>query len=43
MIAAQPSGIFGVFPPRRLVPPKLRAFLDFSQKWFGKPPYWDPG
>jgi hypothetical protein len=24
------------------VPPKVRAFLDFAQKRFGKPPYWDP-
>ena len=42
MIATTPSGIFGVFPPHRMVPPKVRAFLDFAQKRFGKPPYWDP-
>ncbi len=42
MIATKPSGIFGVFPPHRMVPPKVRAFLDFAQKRFGKPPYWDP-
>jgi hypothetical protein len=29
------------FPPHRMVPPKVRAFLDFAQKRFGKPPYWD--
>jgi hypothetical protein len=42
MIATPPGGIFGVFPPHRMVPPKVRAFLDFAQKRFGKPPYWDP-
>jgi DNA-binding transcriptional LysR family regulator len=42
MIATKPSGVFGVFPPHRMVPPKVRAFLDFAQKRFGKPPYWDP-
>jgi DNA-binding transcriptional LysR family regulator len=42
MIATKPSGIFGLFPPHRMVPPKVRAFLDFAQKRFGKPPYWDP-
>jgi DNA-binding transcriptional LysR family regulator len=42
MIATKPGGIFGLFPPHRMVPPKVRAFLDFAQKRFGKPPYWDP-
>src|SRR5258707_354795 len=42
MIVTKQSGIFGVFPPHRMVPPKVRAFLDFAQKRFGKPPYWDP-
>jgi DNA-binding transcriptional LysR family regulator len=42
MIATKPSGIYGVYPPHRMVPPKVRAFLDFAQKRFGKPPYWDP-
>jgi len=41
-IAPKPGGIYGVFPPHRMVPPKVRAFLDFAQKRFGKPPYWDP-
>jgi DNA-binding transcriptional LysR family regulator len=42
MIATKPGGVFGLFPPHRMVPPKVRAFLDFAQKRFGKPPYWDP-
>jgi DNA-binding transcriptional LysR family regulator len=41
-ITTAPSGVFGVYPPRRTVPPKVRAFLDFIQQRFGKPPYWDP-
>ncbi len=41
-ISPRPSGIFGIYPPHRMVPPKVRAFLDFTQKRFGKPPYWDP-
>ncbi len=41
-ISRRPSGIFGIYPPHRMVPPKVRAFLDFAQKRFGKPPYWDP-
>jgi DNA-binding transcriptional LysR family regulator len=42
MINTKPGGIFGIFPPHHLVPPKVRAFLDFAQKRFGRPPYWDP-
>jgi DNA-binding transcriptional LysR family regulator len=42
MITTKPGGIFGLFPPHRMVPPKVRAFLDFAQQRFGKPPYWDP-
>ncbi|AHJ62632.1 Transcriptional regulator, LysR family [Granulibacter bethesdensis] len=41
MIATQPSGIFGLYPPHRQVPPKIRAFLDFLQTRFGRPPYWE--
>jgi DNA-binding transcriptional LysR family regulator len=41
-ISPKPSGIFGVYPPHRMVPPKVKAFLGFAQKRFGKPPYWDP-
>lgn len=42
MISTKPGGIYGIFPPHRMVPPKVRAFLDFAQKRFGKPPHWDP-
>ena len=41
MIATQPSGIFGLYPPHRAVPQKVRAFLDFLQQRFGRTPYWE--
>ena len=33
--------IWGVYPPNRVVAPKVKVFLDFVQKKFGAPPYWD--
>jgi len=33
--------IWGVYPPKRVVSPKVKAFLAFVEKRFGKPPYWD--
>ncbi len=42
-IATQPSGIFGLYPPHRAVPRKVRVFLDFLQKKFGRTPYWEKG
>jgi len=42
MIAPGPErAIWGVYPPKRTVSPKVRAFLDFIAQRFGKPPYWD--
>jgi len=35
--------IWGVYPPKKTVSPKVRAFLDFLATRFGKPPYWDCG
>lgn len=43
MIATRPSGIFGLYPPHRAVPSKVRAFLDFLQRKFGRTPYWEAG
>jgi DNA-binding transcriptional LysR family regulator len=43
MIATQPSGIFGLYPPHRIVPSKVRVFLDFLQHKFGRNPYWEAG
>ncbi len=33
--------IWGVYPPKKVVSPKVRAFLDFIARRFGTPPYWD--
>jgi DNA-binding transcriptional LysR family regulator len=33
--------IWGVYPPKKTVSPKVRAFLTFFSERFGKPPYWD--
>jgi DNA-binding transcriptional LysR family regulator len=42
LIAPGPDrGIWGVYPPKKVVAPKVRAFLAFLHWRFGKPPYWD--
>jgi DNA-binding transcriptional LysR family regulator len=33
--------IWGVYPPKKTVSPKVRAFLTFVAERFGTPPYWD--
>jgi DNA-binding transcriptional LysR family regulator len=33
--------IWGVYPPKKVVAPKVRVFLDFLHRRFGDPPYWD--
>lgn len=33
--------IWGVYPPKKTVSPKVRRFVDFISKRYGKPPYWD--
>ena len=33
--------IWGVYPPKKVVSPKVRAFLAFIEKRFGQPAYWD--
>lgn len=33
--------IWGVYPPKKVVSPKVRAFLSFIEQRFGHPPYWD--
>jgi DNA-binding transcriptional LysR family regulator len=40
-IAQDSRAIWGVYPPKKVVSPKVRAFLDFLEKRFGRPPYWD--
>ncbi len=44
LIAPGPErAIWGVYPPKKVVAPKVRAFLAFLEHRFGKPPYWDRG
>jgi DNA-binding transcriptional LysR family regulator len=33
--------IWSVYPPKKVVSPKVRAFLTFLQHRFGNQPYWD--
>lgn len=33
--------IYAVYPERRLLPAKVRFFIDFLKKSFGDPPYWE--
>jgi DNA-binding transcriptional LysR family regulator len=41
-IAQGPArAIWGVYPPKKTVSPKVRAFLAFFASCYGKPPYWD--
>jgi DNA-binding transcriptional LysR family regulator len=35
--------IWAVYPPKKVVSPKVRAFLSFIEARFGNPPYWDRG
>jgi DNA-binding transcriptional LysR family regulator len=42
LIASGPErAIWGIYPPKKVVSPKVRAFLTFLERRFGKPPYWD--
>ncbi len=34
-------GLYAVYPHRKLLAPKLRAFIDFISDYYGDPPYWD--
>jgi DNA-binding transcriptional LysR family regulator len=44
LIAPGPDrAIWAVYPPKRVVAPKVRAFLTFLETRFGKPPYWEDG
>ena len=37
----EPMALYAVYPHRKYMATKLRAFVDFSASYFGKPPYWD--
>lgn len=36
-----PIYLYAVYPHRKLLTTKLRAFIDFMDGYFGEPPYWD--
>ncbi|MDO6563206.1 LysR family transcriptional regulator [Amphritea sp. 1_MG-2023] len=40
-IELETMSLYAVYPHRKLLAPKLRAFLDFLDSYFGEPPYWD--
>ncbi len=40
--AAPPVGIYAVFPERRHLPLKVRAFVDFLKDAYGQKNYWLP-
>ncbi|MEJ0004640.1 MAG: hypothetical protein WDN30_15870 [Pararobbsia sp.] len=35
--------IWAVYPPKKIVSSKVRAFVDFYAEVIGEPPYWDEG
>ena len=37
----QPSSVFAIYPSRKYLAPKVRAFIDFLGEKFGPDPYWD--
>ena len=39
---AEPA-IWAVYPPKKIVSSKVRAFVDFFAEAIGEPPYWDGG
>lgn len=42
LIAPGPErAIWGVYPPKKVLSPKVKAFLDFLSQRFGAPAYWD--
>ena len=42
LIAPGPErAIWAVYPPKKVVSPKVRAFITFLSERFGHPPYWD--
>jgi DNA-binding transcriptional LysR family regulator len=40
-LAPGDRAIWGLYPPKKVVSPKVRAFLDFVEERFGQPAYWD--
>lgn len=36
-----PIGLYAVYANRKLLPNKVRCFIDFMEGYYGSPPYWD--
>jgi DNA-binding transcriptional LysR family regulator len=41
--APKPFGLYAIWPANRLLPAKVRLFVDFLASRFGDPPPWDQG
>lgn len=41
--AGAAPAIWGVYPPKKVVSPKVRTFLAFLEQRFGQPAYWELG
>jgi DNA-binding transcriptional LysR family regulator len=42
LIAAGPErAIWAIYPPKKIVAPKVKTFISFLAQRFGHPPYWD--
>ncbi|QYJ86929.1 LysR family transcriptional regulator [Shewanella mesophila] len=39
--APEPIGLYAVYANRKLLPNKVRCFIDFIDGYYGSPPYWD--
>lgn len=37
----EPLGLYAVYAHRKLLPHKVRCFIDFMEGYYGSPPYWD--
>ncbi|ABE54073.1 LysR, substrate-binding [Shewanella denitrificans OS217] len=37
----EPLGLYAVYAHRKLLPNKIRCFIDFIEGYYGAPPYWD--
>ena len=37
----EPLGLYAVYAHRKLLPNKVRCFIDFIDGYYGSPPYWD--
>lgn len=36
-----PIGLYAMYANRKLLPNKVRCFIDFMEGYYGSPPYWD--